>query len=185
MALTPSYMVPIGTEMPSFLLPDVTNNDSKVDSRFLKNENPILVMFICAHCPYVVHIEPQLASLSSDYKGRVNVVAISSNDVVSHPQDSPEKLKVQSEKNNFNFPYCFDEDQSVAKAFNAQCTPDFFLFDSQKKLVYRGQLDNSRPGNDFPADGKDLRKAIDLLLNKQEISENQLPSMGCNIKWRE
>jgi len=183
MSLTPSYMTPLGTEMPAFLLPDVVSG-SDIDSGSF-DEKPVLVMFICAHCPYVVHIEPQLSSLSCDYKDRVDLIAVSSNDIISHPQDSPEKLKAQSEKNNFNFPYCFDEDQSVAKAFNAQCTPDFFLFDSQKKLVYRGQLDNSRPGNDFPVDGKDLRKAIDLLLNKQEISENQLPSMGCNIKWRE
>jgi len=184
MALTPSYMSPLGTVMPSFALREVVEGGF-FDSDSIDPTKPFLVMFLCAHCPYVIHIEPQLTSLSSDYKGSVNIVAISSNDIVSYPQDSPEKLKAQAEKNDFDFPYCFDEDQSVAKAFNAQCTPDFFLFDSQKKLVYRGQLDNSRPGNDFPADGKDLRKAIDLLLNKQEISENQLPTMGCNIKWRQ
>ncbi len=183
MSLTPSYMVPLGIEMPSFLLPEVVSGSDINSGSF--DEKPVLVMFICAHCPYVIHIEPQLASLSSDYKGRVNIVAISSNDVVSHPQDSPEKLKAQSEKNNFNFPYCFDEDQSVAKAFNAQCTPDFFLFDNQKKLVYRGQLDKSRPGNNFPLDGKDLRNAIDSLLDNNEISKNQLPSTGCNIKWKQ
>ena len=172
MVLTPSNMVALGTEMPTFSLRNVLNGEV-VDSDSTSQEKLTLVMFICAHCPYVVHVEKELALFANDYKDKLEVIAISSNDVVSHPQDSPEKLKAQSEKNNFNFPYCFDEDQSVAKAFNAQCTPDFFLFDSQKKLVYRGQLDNSRPGNDFPVDGKDLRKAIDLLLNKQEISEKK------------
>ena len=182
MVLTPSNMVALGAEMPTFSLSNVLNGEV-VDSDSISRDKLTLVMFICAHCPYVVHVEKELALFANDYKDKLEVIAISSNDAIAYPQDSVENLKKQAEKNGFNFPYCFDEDQSVAKAFNAQCTPDFFLFDEGNKLIYRGQFDQSRPGNDVACNGESLRAAVDLFLEKKETIKHQFPSIGCNIKW--
>ena len=145
----------------------------------------MLAMFICRHCPFVKHVQDELARIGRDYAGRgVGVVAISANDVTSHPEDSPTKLAYQARELNFTFPYLFDESQEVARAYDAQCTPDFFLYDGRGKLVYRGQLDDSRPGNEIPVTGKDLRAALDALIAGTPISSDQRASIGCNIKWR-
>ena len=182
MGLTPSDMVALGTKMPAFSLGNVLDG-GLIDSSSVSQDKLTLVIFICAHCPYVVHIEKELVLFANDYKDKLEVIAISSNDAIAYPQDSVENLKKQAEKNGFNFPYCFDEDQSVAKAFNAQCTPDFFLFDEGNKLIYRGQFDQSRPGNDIACNGESLRAAVDLFLEKKEIIKHQFPSIGCSIKW--
>jgi hypothetical protein len=143
-------------------------------------------MFICRHCPYVKHIEKELAALGRDYASApVGMVAVSSNDTEKYPEDHPVKLKEMSEKLSFSFPFLYDESQAAAKAYQAACTPDFFLFDGKAKLFYRGQLDDSRPGNGVPVTGKDLRAALDALITGQKISDNQKPSLGCNIKWKE
>jgi hypothetical protein len=145
----------------------------------------MLVMFICRHCPFVRHVEHELAHIGRDYAGRgIGIVAISANDVTSHPEDSPIKLSLQAREIGFTFPYLFDESQDVARAYDAQCTPDFFLYDAGRHLVYRGQLDSSRPGSDIPVTGEDLRKALDALLAGHPISPEQRASIGCNIKWR-
>ena len=184
MALTPSNMLPLGTIAPDFNLTDTKDNVSKSLSQ-LKGVNGTLVMFICNHCPFVIHINEALVKLANDYKPKgINCIAISSNDVENYPQDSPDKMKTHAEENHYSFPYLYDETQAVAKAYDAACTPDFFLFDEDLKLVYAGRLDDSRPGNDIPVTGKDLRAAIDALLNHQPIDSNQKPSMGCNIKWK-
>jgi len=141
-------------------------------------------MFICQHCPFVQHVQSELARIGKDYMEQgLGVIAISSNSVETHPDDAPEKLKAMAEAQGFNFPFCYDETQEVAKAYTAACTPDFFLFDSTRALVYRGQLDDSRPGNDLPVNGKDLRAAIEKVLADEPISPEQKPSIGCNIKW--
>lgn len=184
MALTPSTMMPLGSEAPHFDLKDVIS-DKTMSVVDVQGEKGLAVMFICAHCPYVKHIEEELGIVARHYQNLgVGFVAISSNDVENYPEDSPEELKVQAEKNGFNFPYLYDESQEVAKAYDAACTPDFFLFDSDLKCVYRGRFDASTPGNNEPVTGDDLRVAIDALLDGQPISEEQLPSMGCNIKWK-
>jgi thiol-disulfide isomerase/thioredoxin len=142
-------------------------------------------MFICNHCPFVKHVEHELAKLGRDYAGSsLGIVAISSNDAISHPEDAPPKLREQALRVGFPFPYLYDETQAVARAYDAACTPDFFLYDDQRRLVYRGQLDSSRPGNGIPVTGQDLRAAIDAVLAGQQPSANQVPSIGCNIKWR-
>jgi peroxiredoxin len=177
-------MLELGTSAPSFDLPDVsTGKHVKLSDSAGKN---LLVMFICKHCPYVKHIKDELARLGKDYAGKedFSIVAISSNDAESHPDDSPESLKGFVSEAGISYPLLYDENQSVAKAYTAACTPDFFLFDSGHKLVYRGQLDDGRPGNNEPVNGKDLRQAIDLLLQGAKIDENQKPSTGCNIKWK-
>jgi thiol-disulfide isomerase/thioredoxin len=145
---------------------------------------PILVVFICRHCPYVIHIKSELARIGRDYAGRVAIIAISSNDAGSVPDDSPEKLKEMAEELGFNFPLCYDETQDVATSFTAACTPDIFLFDKNHRLAYRGQIDSSRPGNNFPVDGRDLRAAMDALLNGASPTADQRPATGCNIKWK-
>jgi thiol-disulfide isomerase/thioredoxin len=184
MVKTASTMLPLGTTAPGWELPDVVSGnlfglDSFADKRGL------LVMFICRHCPYVVHVHEELARLGHDYQGtELGIVAISSNDAENYPDDTPDKLAEISQKWGFSFPFCYDETQEVAKAYTAACTPDFFLFDSKRKLVYRGQLDGSRPGNDIPVDGRDLRKAIDAVLADKEVPSTQRPSLGCNIKWK-
>ena len=184
MALKQSTMLPLGTSLPAFDLPDVRTGES-VDAGSCAGEGATLIMFICCHCPYVIHVQEELSQLGKDYLGRgVGIVAISSNDVEKYPQDRPVRLKEMAEKLGFGFPYCFDETQEVAKVFTAACTPDFFLFDRDRKLVYRGQLDDSRPGNGKPVTGKDLRGALEALLAGQEMPERQTPSAGCNIKWR-
>lgn len=183
MVLTPSAMLPLGTEAPDFALPNVV--DGRTISRdMFRNHAGLLVMFICNHCPYVKHIRPELARIGREYQPQLGIVAISSNDVEHYPDDSPKLMLDEAEQHGYSFPYCFDETQEVAKAFRAACTPDFFLFDAMLKLVYRGQLDASRPGNDQPLDGRDLRAAMDALLHGRPIPQDQKPSMGCNIKWK-
>ncbi|GAB2509449.1 thioredoxin family protein [Microbulbifer agarilyticus] len=182
MALTPSTMIPLGTPMPAFALP---NADGKaVDSNALDGK-PLVVMFICNHCPFVKHIADGLAAFGKDAVAKgVNVVAINSNDFASYPADSPAKMREEIALRGYDFEYLVDEDQSVAKAFDAACTPDFFLFDRDRKLAYRGQFDDSRPGNDAPVNGKDLRAAVDAVLAGKKPVEDQVASIGCNIKWK-
>ncbi|TVU55475.1 MAG: thioredoxin family protein [Arthrospira sp. PLM2.Bin9] len=183
MALTASTMLSLGTIAPDFQLPDVTSGEIiSVDT--FKDKKALLVMFICCHCPFVKHIENELAKLGHDYQPLgIGIVAISANSIKTHPQDGPEYLKNQAETVGFSFPYCYDETQEVAQAYTAACTPDFFLFNSDRQLVYRGQLDDSRPGNNLPVTGADLRAALDAILADQPINSDQKPSIGCNIKW--
>ncbi len=184
MAITPSNMLALGTKAPNFEALEVVSNKIKNLSQ-LSSDKATLIFFICAHCPFVIHLNEALAQLAMDYqKMGVNFIAISSNDVINYPQDRPELLKAQAVKYGFTFPYLYDETQSIAKAYDAACTPDFFLFDRDMKLNYRGQFDDSRPGNGLPITGKDLRNAIDATLMGQSISEIQKPSIGCNIKWK-
>jgi peroxiredoxin len=183
MARTASMMLDLGTQAPDFQLPDVVSEQTISLSTFA-GKTALLVMFICEHCPFVKHVEQELAQIGQDYQDKsLGIVAISANSVQTHPQDAPEHLKAMAERLGFTFPYCYDESQSTAKAYTAACTPDFFLFDGDRKLVYRGQLDDSRPGNDKPVTGKDLRAAIAQALAGQRISPDQVPSIGCNIKW--
>jgi len=182
MALTPSTMLPLGTVAPDFSLPDTDGKTVKLADHKGK---PLLVMFICNHCPFVKHVADELARLGRDYAAKAAIVAISSNDVTSHPDDSPEKMKAEKKARGYTFAYLFDETQRVARAYNAACTPDFFLFDKQHKLVYRGQLDGSRPGNEIKNDGKDLRAALDAVIAGKSPDEKQTPSIGCNIKWKQ
>ncbi|MFA9491123.1 MAG: thioredoxin family protein [Anaerolineales bacterium] len=185
MVKTPSTMLALGTKAPTFQLPDVVTGEGvSLDS--FDTKKGLLVMFICRHCPFVKHVEAELASIGQDYADKdLGIVAISSNDAAEYPEDAPESLKEMADALQFNFPYLFDEDQSVAKQYTAACTPDFFLFDSARILVYRGQLDDSRPGNDIPVTGVDLRAAIDAVLTDAAVSSEQRPSVGCNIKWKE
>jgi len=174
----------LGSQAPDFELPDVVTGGA-VSRTNVIGVKGMLAMFICRHCPFVKHVQDELASIGRDYAGRgVGIVAISSNDVTSHPEDSPTKLAYQAQELNFNFPYLFDESQDVARAYDAQCTPDFFLYDGQGTLVYRGQLDDSRPGNGIPVTGSDLRAALDALIDGRVVPAAQRPSIGCNIKWR-
>ena len=178
-----STMLPLGTQAPSFSLYDPEGNLFTLDHS--SKSNAFLVMFICNHCPFVHHIRKELARLANDYINRdVSIIAINSNDYETHPGDSPEKMKDEIMEWGYNFPYLVDEDQSVAIAYQASCTPDFFLFDSQQQLVYRGQLDGGRPSNDIPVNGRDIRTALDTLLAGDDVSEEQIPSVGCNIKWK-
>jgi peroxiredoxin len=184
MALTPSTMLPLGTKAPDFQLPDVVSGET-ISMASFAGKQALLVMFICRHCPFVKHVQAELAKLGQDYADKnVGIVAISSNNVTTHPEDSPDLLKQMAIALGFNFPYCYDETQAVAKAYKAACTPDFFLFDGNFELVYRGQLDDSRPSNDKPVTGKDLRQAIDAVLAGQPVNSTQTPSIGCNIKWQ-
>jgi len=184
MALTESTMLDLGTIAPDFALTDVVTGKT-VRRDDARRKKALLVMFICTHCPYVKHIEKSLGKLSSDYAGKaLGIVAISSNDVTTHPADSPAGLKQQAQANGFAFPYLYDESQDVAHAYHAACTPDPYLFDADFKLVYRGQYDSSRPGNGVPVTGKDLRAAIDLVLAGKPVPADQKPSIGCNIKWK-
>ena len=177
-------MKELGSQAPDFALRDVVSGKT-VSRNEVAGSKGMLVMFICRHCPFVKHVQDELAKIGRDYRDRgIGIVAISSNDVASHPEDSPTKLAYQAQELQFNFPYLFDESQEVARAYDAQCTPDFFLYDSGGKLVYRGQLDDSRPGNDIPVTGVDLRSALDALIDGRPISSQQRPSIGCNIKWR-
>lgn len=184
MALTPSTMKALGTEAPAFELLDVISG-KKVSLSDFKDKKALLVMFICRHCPFVQHVKEELAKLGRDYAGKdLAIVAISSNDAQNYPDDSPKSLREMAVELKFNFPFLYDETQEVALAYGAACTPDFFLYDSGRKLVYRGQLDDSRPGNNKPVTGKDLRAAIDAVLAGKTVSADQKPSMGCNIKWK-
>jgi peroxiredoxin len=184
MADTPSVMVDLGTKAPDFTLEDVVSGEKKSLSK-LKSDKATVIMFICNHCPFVKHVQDELVRLANDYipKG-VSFVAISSNDADNYPQDSPEKMKEVAEEKGYPFPYLFDETQEVAKAYQAACTPDFYIYDGDLKLVYRGQLDDSRPGNNEPVNGKDIRAALDNILAGKPVDEHQKPSIGCNIKWK-
>ena len=185
MVKTPSTMLALGTTAPDFHLPDVISGEEVTLHRF-SDKKGLLVMFICRHCPFVKHVEAELASIGHDYVGQdVGIVAISSNDAAEYPEDGPASLKEMAEALKFNFPYLYDETQSVAKEYTAACTPDFFLFDEARSLVYRGQLDDSRPGNEIQVTGGDLRAAIDAVLTDTTVSSDQRPSVGCNIKWKE
>jgi peroxiredoxin len=184
MARTPSTMLPLGTLAPDFSLPDVVTGDS-VSLATFAGSKALLVMFICQHCPFVIHVKPELAKIGHDYGAKgVGIVAISANDAVKYPQDDPDHLKAMAQDLGLNYPLCYDESQAVAQAYQAACTPDFFLFDGELKLVYRGQLDSSRPGNEDPVTGADLRAAMDAVLVGKSISTEQTPSIGCNIKWK-
>ena len=182
MSLTPSTMLPLGTRAPDFTLPD-TNGTPVSLADF--PQPALLVIFMCNHCPYVVHLREGLARLARDYAPRgVGILGINANDVENYPADSPGRMQAEVKSAGYIFPYLYDEMQAVAKAFRAACTPDFFLFDAGRKLVYRGQFDDSRPGNGQPVTGKDLRAALDALLASQPVPAIQKPSMGCNIKWK-
>jgi peroxiredoxin len=177
-------MKELGTQAPDFELRDVVSGRA-VSRKDVAGPKGMLAMFICRHCPFVKHVQDELASIGRDYAGRgVGIVAISSNDVTSHPEDSPTKLAYQAQELKLNFPYLFDESQDVARAYDAQCTPDFFLYDGQARLVYRGQLDDSRPGSEVAVTGSDLRAALDAVIAGGAVSPDQRPSIGCNIKWR-
>lgn len=184
MSLTPSTMLPLQTPAADFYLTDVTTGQ-RIGLQDFDGLKGLLVTFISRHCPYVQHIKNELSKLGQDYAGKpLAIVAIASNDVVNYPDDAPAKLKAMAAEEGFNFPILFDESQAVAKAYTAACTPDFFLFDAKRKLVYRGQLDDSRPGNGKPVTGKDVRAAIDALLAGRPIAAEQRPATGCNIKWK-
>jgi peroxiredoxin len=184
MAITPTTDIPLGFEAPDFTLPD-TVSGKQVNLTELQSGKATVVMFICNHCPFVIYVRDELVKMANDYiqKG-VAFIAISSNDVSTHPADSPEKMKELAKTMDFPFPYLYDETQEIAKAYDAACTPDFSIFDGAMKCVYRGQLDDARPGNDEPLNGKDIRAALDALLNGLPVTEYQKPSIGCNIKWK-
>lgn len=183
MALTPSTMLPLGTPAPHFQLLDTTGK--LVSLTDFKDAPALVIAFICNHCPYVKHIRAGLAQFARDMQGRgVALVAINSNDAVKYPADSPAKMAEEIREAGYTFPYLYDESQSVAKAYRAACTPDFYVFDQQRRLAYRGQFDPSRPGNGVPVTGSDLRAAVDEVLKNQPASAKQMPSIGCNIKWR-
>jgi len=185
MAKTESTMLPLGTPVPAFQLTDVTSGQLITPATFA-GSTALLVMFICPHCPYVKHVQAQLAEIGKDYMGMsVGIVAISSNDAVAYPDDSPEGMRHQALEIGFTFPYCYDETQDVARAFNAVCTPEFYVFDEQRKLVYRGQLDDSRRKTPIPVTGNDVRVALDAVLSGTSISPDQQPGIGCNIKWKQ
>jgi thiol-disulfide isomerase/thioredoxin len=184
MAATESTMLELGTAAPDFSLPDVVSGNTISLASFAGTKG-LLAMFICPHCPYVKHIQSKLASLLREYAGDpLGIVAIGSNDAVQFPEDGPAGLRGQAVELGFHFPYCYDESQAVAQAYQAACTPDFFLFDGAHKLVYRGQMDGARPKNDTPVTGSDLRAAIDAVLAGRPVDPHQRPSLGCNIKWK-
>lgn len=184
MARTPSNMLPLGTKAPHFELPDTISNQ-ELSLNNLKGENGTVIMFICNHCPFVIHVNEELVNIANEYNSKgISFIAISSNDVENYPQDAPHLMTEHALENKYPFPYLYDESQEVARAYDAACTPDFYLFDSELKLTYRGQLDNSRPGNGIPVTGEDLRNAIQHTLNQTVIDFTQKPSIGCNIKWK-
>lgn len=184
MVQTPSTMLPLGTAAPAFSLPDTVSGTTRSLAE-LRSPVATVVMFICNHCPYVLHLRGGLAALAHDYQPRgVAFVAISSNDVVHYPDDAPDKMKAFAEANGFSFPYLYDETQDVARAYEAACTPDFFVFDGALTLAYRGQFDDSRPGSNRPVTGAAMRAALDALIAGQPVPADQVPSVGCNIKWK-
>ena len=183
MSLTPSTMLPLGTTAPDFRLPDT--NGKIVSLADFKNAPALLVVFMCNHCPYVKHVRQGLAQLGRDYLPRgVGIVGINSNDAANYPADSPAKMKEEMQVAGYTFAYLYDETQAVARAYRAACTPDIYLFDKEKKLVYRGQFDDSRPGNGMRVTGMDLRDALDAVLGGKPVEQEQIPSIGCNIKWK-
>lgn len=184
MSLTPSTMLPIGTQAPNFLLPNALSGGTVALSDF-KEAKALLVMFICNHCPYVVHIRKDFGPLAKEFANRgLQVVAINANDLDNYPQDGPPHMKALAQAEGWDFPYLMDEDQSVAKAYQAACTPDFFLFDGQQKLAYRGQWDESSPGNTKVVNGASMRSAVQSVLNGDSAQAQQTPALGCNIKWK-
>ncbi|MEO1558985.1 MAG: thioredoxin family protein [Cyanobacteria bacterium J06632_19] len=184
MVLTASTMLSLGTKAPDFQLPDVVSGET-ISLATFTDKKAILVMFICRHCPFVKHVQQELAQLGKDYlPSGLGIVAISANDVKNYPDDAPDLLKEMATELDFKFPLCYDESQETAKIYTAACTPDFFLFDGEQKLFYRGQLDDSRPSNGKPVTGEDLRSAIDAVLASKSLTESQKPSIGCNIKWK-
>jgi peroxiredoxin len=184
MAATESTMLALGTPAPDFRMLDVVSG-STISLATFAGKKALLVMFICRHCPFVLHVKNELVRLGKDYEGKaVGIVAVSSNDADTYPDDAPASLKEMALELGFRFPFCHDDTQQVAKAYSAACTPDFFLFDEQRRLVYRGQLDGSRPGNSVPVPGRDLRAAIDAVLAGRSVDPKQTPSIGCNIKWK-
>lgn len=185
MALTPSNMLPLGTQAPLFSLVDVVSGNL-INLKDYRGKKAVLIMFICNHCPYVKHINKGLVDFASKYKSNADVamIAINSNDVLHYPEDSPEKMKEAAKNHGYTFPYCFDESQEVAKSYKAACTPDFYILNSELRVAYRGQMDDSRPGNNIPVSGDDLARAIDALLVGGEVNPLQKPSIGCNIKWK-
>jgi peroxiredoxin len=184
MAVTPSTMLPLGTPAPDFALEDLSGASVARDD--FAGDAALLVMFICNHCPFVQHVAKGLTALANDYAGRgVAIVAINANDTHAYQDDSPANMRLTAEEHGWSFPYLLDETQEVAKAYRAACTPDLFLFDGERRLVYRGQLDGARPGNDIPVTGEDLRTAIDAVLEGRPVPTEQRASIGCSIKWRE
>jgi peroxiredoxin len=184
MAATETIRIPLGFSAPDFTLPD-TVSGKVVSLQQLKGEKATVVMFICNHCPYVKHVNPQLGKMANEYIPQgISFIAISSNDILNYPEDAPDKMKEVVKQLQYPFPYLYDETQEVAKAYHAACTPDFSIFDSNLKCVYRGQLDDSRPKNNSVSDGKDIRAALDAILSGKEVNTNQVPSLGCNIKWK-
>lgn len=183
MVRTASTMLPLGTTAPHFALPNTNGDVISLDH--FRDHKGLVVIFMCNHCPYVKHVAPELARVSAEYMAQgIGFVGISSNDIEKHPDDSPSLMAEEAKRQGYLFPYLFDEDQSVAQAYRAACTPDIFVFDSSLKLVYRGQLDDSRPKNDRPLTGADLRKALDAVLEGKPVPADQKPSIGCNIKWK-
>ncbi|MEM7182007.1 MAG: thioredoxin family protein [Spirochaetota bacterium] len=185
MARTPSTMsMSLGDSAPDFTLPD-TVSGKNISLADIRSEIATVIMFICNHCPFVIHVQPELVRLANEYIPKnIQFVAISSNDIVNYPQDSPEKMRKEAQKAGYRFPYLYDESQEVAKRYDAACTPDFYIFDKDLKCVYRGQLDDSRPGNDQALTGRDIRNALEAILNNQQVTSEQKPSIGCNIKWK-
>lgn len=184
MSRTPSNMIDLGTIAPNFALID-TVSDQELSLKTIKGNKATVVFFICNHCPFVIHVNEELVQIANDFKKEgISFVAISSNDVENYPQDAPHLMKKVAEECNYPFPYLYDKNQEVALAYDAACTPDIYVFDKDLKLVYRGQIDDSRPENGVPVTGKDLRNALQNLLNGKEISKKQKPSIGCNIKWK-
>lgn len=184
MALTPSNMLPLGTKAPEFKLPDTVSGD-ELSLKEMRSEKATVIMFICNHCPYVKHVQKGLVELANDYIAKgVSFIAINSNDVENYPDDSPEHMRMVANELGYPFPFLYDETQQVAKSYDAACTPDFYVFDGDMKLVYRGQMDDSRPGNGKPVTGHDIRKALDRILEGEQVNSEQVPSMGCNIKWK-
>lgn len=184
MAMTPSNMLSLGTQAPNFNLFDTVSGNT-LSLNNIKGDKATVVMFICNHCPFVIHVNPALVSIANAYAEKgISFIAISSNDAINYPQDSPEKMSLHAKKENYPFPYLYDETQDIAKAYDAACTPDFYVFDAELKLSYRGQLDDSRPGNGIPVTGKDLKYTLDCLIDNKTNNEIQKPSIGCNIKWK-
>jgi peroxiredoxin len=183
MVLTPSTMLPLGTQAPHFALPDTTGKTVKLSD--FSSAPALLVVFMCNHCPYVKHVAEGLAQLARDYQAKgVAVVGINSNDIAKYPDDGPAKMAAEVKSRGYTFPYLLDESQQVAQAYRAACTPDFYVFDAQQKLAYRGQMDDSRPDSGKPVTGADLRAALDAVLSKKAPGDDQTPSIGCNIKWK-
>jgi len=184
MARTPSNMLALKTKAPGFSLLD-TKSDKIFNLNQLKGDRATVIMFICNHCPFVIHVNSELVKIAHEYQTKgINLIAISSNDIINYPQDGPELMHQHAIDNNYPFPYLYDETQEVAKAYKAACTPDFYVFDKNLELIYRGQLDSSRPGNEIPLTGEDIRNTIENILDNTPIDSNQKPSIGCNIKWK-